>query len=415
MHPIPRHLVPATLVLFLLPCAPLTAQVVRGGDLVTTNYSSPSAVFRVDHTGAVTTLLSGAPLNGPAGITVADNRDVIVANFNGSSLVRIDALTGAATTFATGLGGPLRVCPMQDGDFAATSNTSRSILRITPAGAVSTIAGGAPMTRPFGVCSDLNGDLLVADDLAPAVWRVTPQGSVSLIHRGAPLRLPQGVALFPNGDYAVFDGITDSIHRIDRASGLVTTWVPTAALGVNPEGMVTDGSGGFFVCHSGSPGGSGIRYLDAAGAVSNATGPGSWTNLEDVARVPQVIGPRFVGTGPTALFTYDLDSPGSAGDYYSLILSTSVHPGWPFPGGDPRALFLNVDPFFLATIGQNSPPFLANWSNFLDGNGRGTATLDLRAFPAGFLTGLDLFQQGILLTPQLAARGATNVNRLTFQ
>src|SRR6185369_16063187 len=42
-----------------------TAQVVRGGDLITTDYNSPYAVWRVDHTGAVTSLLSGGLLNGP--------------------------------------------------------------------------------------------------------------------------------------------------------------------------------------------------------------------------------------------------------------------------------------------------------------------------------------------------------------
>jgi len=406
-----RTLLP--LVLVLPSFTSLPAQVVRGGDILVTNASSPAAVYRVDPSGAVLAIHSGAPLTSPAGIGVARNRDVLVVDFNSSSLLRIDAMTGAIAPIAGGLGGPLRVAEMLDGDFAVTSNTGHSVLRVTPAGVVTTLASGSPLNRPFGVACDLNGDVLVADDLGRAIYRVTPAGAISLIASGLPLRLPQGVALFPNGDYAVIDGLVDAVFRIDRATNQVTTWVPAAALGVNPEGIVPDWSGGFFVAHSGNPGGSGVRVIDALGAATAlpVLSP-PWSNLEDVALVPVLSGPRTLTTGPGAQFTFSLDAPGAAGSYYSLILSGSTFPGWQFPG-DPRSLFLDVDAFFLATIGQNAPPFLVDWSNFLSPAGTATASLDLTALAPGFLSGLVLYQQGVTLNG-LSITGATNVLRLSF-
>jgi hypothetical protein len=406
---------PVLFPLAVLTAAPLSAQVVNGGDLVVTNFGSPAAVFRVDAGGNVLTVLSGAPLSGPAGLTMANNRDVIVADFNSSTLVRINAITGAPIVFASSLGGPLRVCKAGDRDYAVTSNTSRAVLRVTPSGVVTTIASGPPLNRPFGVAADVDGNLLVADDLGRAVYRVTPAGAVTPIHSGLPLQLPQGVALFPNGDYAVIDGVADAIFRIDRATNAITTWVSAGALGVNPEGIVTDWSGGFFVAHSGNPGGPGIRAIDAAGnAAAVPTLAPAWTNLEDVALVPVVSGPGILNTGPGGQFVHNLDAPRAGGDFYTLILSTSVLPGWSFPAGDPRALFLNVDPFFLATIGQNAPPFLVGWAGFLSPGGSAVATTDLTALPAGLLTGLVLHLQGITMNG-LSIRDATNLRRLEFQ
>jgi streptogramin lyase len=407
-----KHSLALATCLFL---APATAQVVRGGDLIATDFNTPYTVYRLDHTGAVTPLLTGPLLSGPSGICNARNRDVIIANANNSTLLRIDATTGNAVSFATGLALPLRVCEMQDGDFAVTSSTGRSVLRVTPGGNVTPLATFSAPNRPYGVTCDVNGDVLVADDLGRAVRKIAPGGFVTTLVSGPPLSLPQGVALFANGDYAVIDGVTDSVFRIDRNSNAISTWVTSVSLGANPEGIVSDGSGGFFISHSGNPGGSGIKAVDALGNVSVLSGPGLWTNLECLTRVPVVSGPRLLSTGPGAQFTFTFDAPASAGEFYSLGLSASVNPGWQLPAGDPRRLFLNPDPFFLATLGQNAPPILVNWASFLDGQGRSTASLDLQILPPGFLTGFVVYQQGLTLTPQFTMRLASDPLRLQFQ
>jgi hypothetical protein len=223
------------------------------------------------------------------------------------------------------------------------------------------------------------------------------------------------VALFPNGDYAVIDGVTDSVFRIDRTSLVLTTWVTAASLNANPEGIVSDGAGGFFISHSGNPSGNGIRVVDALGSVTPATGPAPWSNLECLVRVPLVSGPRTIATGPGAVYSFTFDAPGAAGDLYTLILSASVHPGWHLPSPDPRSLFINPDAFFSATIAQNVPPILTNWTAFLDAQGHGTAGLDLQFLPSGALIGLVLYQQGLTLMPTLTVRSVSDPLRLSFQ
>ncbi len=396
----------ACALLFLALCLP--AQVVRGGDLITTNYGSPASVFRVDGFGAVTTLYSGAPLSGPSGITVAANHDVIVADYNTNSLLRISAQTGQLSTVASNLGGPLRVVEDFDGTFLVTAGNG--LRRVTPAGVVTTVAT-APMVRPFGVGLDLNGDYLVADDNARAIYRVTPGGAVTTIWSGLPLRLPQGVTVFPNGDYAVIDGLTDSVFRISRTNGTISTWVPNATLTYNPEGIVPDWSGGFFVSYS-QGSGSGIVAVDALGGVTSVAAGAPFTNLECVARVPMLKGPRTLATGPGGIATFTVEAPAEAGRYYTLFLSASVYPGWQLPG-DPRSMPLNIDAFFLASIGQNSP-LLVGWAGALDNSGQATATVDLTGLPPGFLSGLRLYAQGLTLTAQSTLGTAFNPLLLTF-
>jgi hypothetical protein len=106
--------------------------------------------------------------------------------------------------------------------------------------------------------------------------------------------------------------------------------------------------------------------------------------------------------------------PGGVGQLYSLVLSGSVFPGFALPG-DPRAMTINVDAFFLATIGRNSPPALVGWTAPFDPSGRGTATVDLSWLPPGALSGLTLYQQGVTITNLGTAGTVLNPLRLDFQ
>lgn len=399
---------------FVLAAAALPAQVLSGGDLVVTDYASPGSVYRVDGNGVATPLWSGSPLQGPSGVTTTHDGDVVVADYPTSSLHRIRRQNGQISTIATGISGPIRVKQLQDGDFVVTSLPTRSVLRVTPAGVVTPIYTGAPLVRPFGMCIDSNGDVLLVDDNTRSLYRLTLQGVLTTIASGGGMRLPQGVALFPNGDYAVIDGLTDSVFRIDRGTGFVSTWVSTAALAANPEGIVPDTGGGFFISYSSSAG-SGVRGVDALGNPTTVVAGAPLVNLEDVARVPVLHGPTALTTGPGSVFTYALEIPSAAFQFYTLILSDSVFPGWQLPLGDPRSLALNPDPFFFATIGVNAPPFLNNTSSFLDVLGRATATIDLSLLPPGVFAGTDFFLQGLTLANRFTAGATTDWLRLRLQ
>lgn len=407
-----RRLLSPLLVACALLTLPLSAQALRGGDLVTPDYST-NAVYRVDSAGAISTLYAGPLLTGPSGVTATRSGDVVVADFGSNSLVRIDAATGTATRFATNVGGPLRLCEDFDGSFVLTSNSGRSLLRVQPNGQTSTVASGPPFNRPYDVSLDWNGDYLVADDYAPGVFRVTPAGVITPIRIGLPLRLPQGIALFPNGDYAVIDGITDMVYRIDRATGTVNSFCPNAVLGGNPEGIVPGFDGSFVVSQS-QASGSRIVVVDPLGNAVQVAAGAPMQNIEDVAKVPYLRGPAALATGPGASFTFDLDLPLAAGQVYALALSGSVSPGWQFPG-DVRSLTINPDAFFYATLGRNMPPFVTGWLGSLNASGRATARLDFSLLPPGALSGLVFFQQGFTLTPGLQVGSVCNALRLPMQ
>lgn len=396
----------------LLTVPPGRAQVVRGGDLLLPDFNVGS-IYRIDAAGAVSTLFSGPMLVGPIGVAVTHRGDVVVADINTGSLVRFGA-NGGATLLATGLGAALHVVENLDGDFAVTSGLLGAILRVTATGQVSTIAVGPPLVHPWKLALDRNGDYLVADDAAGALFRVTPAGVVTPIHSGFPLQVPGGIALFPDGDYAVGDVSARTVLRIDRATGAVSTFCPATALGGSPVGLAADFGGGLVAALAVGPGVAQVVAIDATGAVRTIAGSGAVVGPQDVVRVPFVVGPRTLTSGPGSNYAFAVDVPFAAGRFYSLVLSASVFPGWPLPGTS-QSLAVNADAFFYATIGQDSPPLRSGWNAFLDANGRATATTDLSLLPVGALRGLVLYQQGVTLASSTQFGIALNLRRLEFR
>src|SRR5262249_37440850 len=92
------------------------------------------------------------------------------------------------------------------GDVYVADNTNSRILKVTPNGAVSTVAGngsqgfsgdGGPATsaqlsRPVDVAFDQAGNLYIADIGTPRVRKVTPAGVISTFAGGGPLGLNTG-------------------------------------------------------------------------------------------------------------------------------------------------------------------------------------------------------------------------------
>jgi hypothetical protein len=60
-------------------------------------------------------------------------------------------------------------------------------------------------------------------------------------------------------------------------------------------------------------------------------------------------------------------------------------------------------------------PVFVNWSGVLPASGQATATLDLQFLPPGFFSGLQLYAQGITVTPQATLGIAFDPLRFTFQ
>ncbi len=387
-----------------LTAVPVLAQIVRGGDYVTPDYSA-NAVFRVEANGSATPLHTGAPLQGPAGAAVTPQRDVLVADFNAATLFRITS-SGIAPVLS-GLRGPIRVVVDRNGDYLVTELTLPGLTRITPAGVRTIVQQGAPFQRPFGVAVDNDGTYLVADDAARALFRVTPGAGVVPVHVGLPFRLPQGVALMGNGDYAVMDGLADAVFVVPRAGGAITTLVAMPTLG-NPCGITENFEGGVAVSESSVAGNRVVSVTPNGQLTIVAQGP-PFQNLEGIGRVPTLGGPTRGQVGQAAVL--DLDLPQQSNRPYILFASLSLYPGISLGGGDPRVSPCNPDGLFFLSIGANNAVF-TGFAGTLSTNGQATASLNV---PVP-LPPITFFVQGLAVNFQMPNGIAefTNVHAIAY-
>lgn len=132
-----------------------------------------------------------------------------------------------------------------DGNLYVADTGNSAIRRVTPAGVVSTVAGGSPgsadgqgaaaqFTNPFGIAADAAGRLWVAE-AAPScrIRRIAPDGSVSTVSN--------------TGCGSTVDGALGSVARF-----------------MSPTHLAFDGLGNLFVSDL-----SAIRRITPSGAVSS--------------------------------------------------------------------------------------------------------------------------------------------------
>lgn len=140
-----------------------------------------------------------------------------------------------------------------DGTLYVADTGNHTVRRITPAGAVSTLAGtagaagtedgpgaAARFRNPYGLAVTTSGTLVVADNGNHTVRHITPEGSVTTLAgvakrfgstdgpgAAARLMLPSGVAAAPGGGVYVAEAGTQQVRHISPA-GDVSTAAGTA-------------------------------------------------------------------------------------------------------------------------------------------------------------------------------------------
>jgi hypothetical protein len=148
---------------------------------------------------------TSAQLNQPHDITVATDGSILIAD-TGNNRIRRIAPNGIISTVAgNGLGfsgdgdpahnaqldAPTSIAPLAHGGFLVADSTNNRIRRITPLGAIFTVAGTAPgnagngglaktaeLNHPGAITPDPNGGFLVADTANSTVRRVSDVGAV---------------------------------------------------------------------------------------------------------------------------------------------------------------------------------------------------------------------------------------------
>lgn len=221
-------------------------------------------------------------------IYVADSVNNVIRKITTTGVVTTFAGSLAGTPFFTDDVGtaarfntPTGVAVDSSGNVYVADTTNNRIRKITPTGSVSTLAGqsnalfldgngtSAAFSAPVGVAVDSSGNVYVADAGNNAIRKITPAGDVTTLAGGngppgaidgpgatATFGSPQGVAVDSAGNVYVADSDNNRIRKI-TSGGVVSTLagstngyqdgIGTAAQFNIPYGVAVDAGGNVYV------------------------------------------------------------------------------------------------------------------------------------------------------------------------
>ena len=258
---------------------------------------------------------------GPEGIAIDATGNLYVADL-GNHVIRKITLDGTVTTlagsgvagFADGDGtaaqfsGPTGIAVDAANNIYVADTFTQRIRKITPTGAVTTLAGGgtysfggapgdyadgnggaARFYLPKGVAVDASGNLYVADDVNHRIRKVTAAGVVTTLAgstlgsadgtgTAAQFNRPSGIAIDASGNLYVADEFNSRIRKITPAGAVSTLAGSTSGFADGdgttarfnkPRGITLDDAGNIYVADSGN---NCIRKITPTGTVSTLAG-----------------------------------------------------------------------------------------------------------------------------------------------
>ncbi|MBI3131210.1 MAG: putative Ig domain-containing protein [Acidobacteria bacterium] len=315
--------------------------------------------------------------------------------------------------------------------YVADAN-NQTLRKVTPAGVVSTLAGSAGsqgsvdgtgpaarFRRPIALAVTPAGDLIVADFGNHLLRKVTPAGGVTTLAGGAGLsgsadgigaaarfNYPSAVVAHPDGDFYVTDYLNHTLRKV-TSGGVVTTLAGSAGLAATtdgtgasarfyvPRGLTVDGAGDLWVSDANAM----LRKVTPAGVVTTAAGAPSIGWVDGPAASARFYAPSglaFLPSGKLAI----ADEGNHAVRLLDMALGLSTFAGAPPRAGltdgfGTSARFADLNSVVVAASGD---AFVADYGNSCIRRITPTGQTTTFAGPAGLAgpTGLALDAAGNL-------------------
>jgi sugar lactone lactonase YvrE len=255
---------------------------------------------------------SAVVVDADGNVLVADQQNNLIRRISTSGQVTtIAGASPSATTYADGpalsarFGKPTALASDPSGNLYIAEQMNRRIRKLSATGVVTTVAGdgmnrtldgngtAASFKGPLGIAYSTDGNLYVADGSGQTIRRITPSGAVTTLAgaAGSPgtadgpcadarFATPAGIAAAADGTLYVADLYNHAIRRIDLPACTVTTVAGlagtpgtadgsgTSARFTGPRSIIVAASG-LFVSDYGN---NTIRQIDSDGNVTTLAG-----------------------------------------------------------------------------------------------------------------------------------------------
>lgn len=299
--------------------------------------------------------------------------------------------TGTAAQFYD----PAGVAVDEAGNLFIADAENHRIRKITPGGIVTTFAGNgtagltdgaglaAQFSSPRGVAIDKDNNLFVADGYNHAIRKITPAGVVTTLAGGggeygfadgvgasAKFYIPKGVAVDGAGNVYVADDINHRIRKI-TAAGVVTTLAGGGDIGAvdgvgkdasfnRPVGVAVDASGVVYVADALN---NRIRMVSPAGAVTTLAGSGVYGFADGTGVDARFKTPGGIAVGPDGnIYIADTDNNRIRKITPAGVVSTLA--GMTLPGNiDGRATIARFSSPKGITVDAENTVFVADRQN----------------------------------------------------